>query len=44
MVCWEKSGAHLGLVVDNLVMGIGCGASERFGDGVGEVNVVAGVP
>jgi hypothetical protein len=38
------SRAHLGLFVDNLVMGIGCGVSKRFGDGVGEVNVVVVAP
>jgi hypothetical protein len=38
-----ECGAHLGLVGDDLMMGIGGGVSERVGDVVGEVNGVADV-
>jgi hypothetical protein len=38
MVCWGSSGDHLGLLVDDLVTVLGCGASEKLGDGVGEVS------
>jgi hypothetical protein len=38
------SGAHLGLFVDDLVTVFSCGALEKFGDGVGEVSIVAVVP
>jgi hypothetical protein len=38
---WGSSGAHLGLLVDDLVTMLGCGALEKLVDGVGEVNVVA---
>jgi hypothetical protein len=37
------TGAHLGLLGDDLAVAFGYGASEKVGDGVGEANVdVAG--
>jgi hypothetical protein len=42
-VCRGSSGAHLRLLVDDLVTMFGCGASEKIGDSVGEVSVVAAV-
>jgi hypothetical protein len=32
---------HRGLLVDDLAMVLGCGASEKLGEVVGEVNVAA---
>jgi hypothetical protein len=40
-VCWGIIGAHLGLLIDDLVMVLGCGASKKLGDVIGEVNVAA---
>jgi hypothetical protein len=33
------TGAHLGLLDDDLAVAFGCGALEKIGDGVGEVNI-----
>jgi hypothetical protein len=38
---WGFIGAHLGLLVDDLAVALGCGASEKLGDVIGEVNVDA---
>jgi hypothetical protein len=38
---WGFTRAHLGLLVDDLAMALGCGASEKLCDVVGEVNVDA---
>jgi hypothetical protein len=35
------TGAHLGLLSDDLVVAFGCGASEKLGDVVGEANIDA---
>jgi hypothetical protein len=38
---WGFTGAHLGLLVDDLAVALGCGVSEKLGDVVGEVNIDA---
>jgi hypothetical protein len=38
---WGFTGAHLGLLIDNLAVALRCGASEKLGDVVVEVNVDA---
>jgi hypothetical protein len=38
---WGFTEAHLGLLVDNLAVALGCGVSEKLGDVVREVNVDA---
>jgi hypothetical protein len=38
---WGFTGAHLGLLVDDLAVVLSCGASERLVDVVGEVNIDA---
>jgi hypothetical protein len=35
---WGFIAAHLGLLVDDLAVALGCGASEKLGDVVEEVN------
>jgi hypothetical protein len=35
------TGAHLGLLGDDLAVAFGCGASEKLGDVVGEANIDA---
>jgi hypothetical protein len=38
---WGFTGAHLGLLIDDLAVALGCGVSEKLGDVVGEVNIDA---
>jgi hypothetical protein len=38
---WGFTGAHLGLLIDDLAVVLGCGVSEKLGNVVGEVNVDA---
>jgi hypothetical protein len=38
---WGFTGAHLGLLGDDLVVVLDCGVSEKLGDVIGEVNVDA---
>jgi hypothetical protein len=38
---WGFTGAHLGLLIDDLAVALGCGVSEKLGDVIGEVNVNA---
>jgi hypothetical protein len=38
---WGFTGAHLGLLIDDLAVALGCGASEKLDDVVEEVNIDA---
>jgi hypothetical protein len=38
------AGGHLGLSVDDFVIVFGCGASEKFGDGIRKLSVIVVVP